>query len=363
MLIYTCISSHGFGHGSRTASVLAQLHRLRPDWRLVLSTALPESFLATAFGPLPVEQRRCQWDVGVLQADALGSDPAATLVALEQLEQHLPQLLAAEQAWLAQQQQPVIVLADVPPAAALLAERLGAPLVWLASFGWEAIYGPMGEAFRPWAAHCLALYRSGQLLLHCPLSLPMAWGIPERPLGLTAGEPRCDGDALAHQLQLHPERDRNVLLSFGGLGYRLDPALLAHWPEHLFIGHDPLLAQLPNGRTLAPEIRPLELMGHCGRLITKPGYSSFCEAMTYGVGIHLVRREGFAEAPVLERDLQRHGWHRLLSREQFEAGDWQLDQPLLPPSAGPLPAGGARDAALALVQFVTETTLISRSDQ
>jgi hypothetical protein len=75
--------------------------------------------------------------------------------------------------------------------------------------------------------------------------------------------------------------------------------------------------------------------------------------MTYGVGIHLVHRDGFAEAPVLERDLQRHGWHRLLSREQFSAGDWQLDQPLLPPSQGPLPLAGAQQAAQILVEFLS----------
>jgi hypothetical protein len=350
MLVYTCISSHGFGHGSRTAAVLYQLHRLRPDWRLVLSTALPETFLATAFGPLPVEHRRCQWDVGVLQADALGSDPDATLQALTQLERLLPQQLAAEQAWLAVQAGPVLVLADVPPAAALLAERLDAPLVWLASFGWESIYAPFGPAFAPWARHCLDLYRRGTLLLHCPLALPMDWGIPSRLIGLTAGEPRLEGSRLAQQLELPAERDRCVLLSFGGLGYGLDAALPARWPEHVFIGHDPALASLPNGRRLAADVRPLELMGHCGRMITKPGYSSFCEAMTYGVGIHLVRREGFAEAPVLERDLQRHGWHRLLGRGQFDAGDWQLDQPLLAPQLGPLPSGGARQAAECLLE-------------
>ncbi len=349
MLIYTCISSHGFGHGSRTAAVLSQLHRLRPDWRLVLSTALPEAFLATAFGPLPVEHRRCQWDVGVLQADALGSDPAATLLALDQLEQRLPKQLAAEQAWLAQQPEPVLVLADVPPAAALLAQRLDAPLVWLASFGWDVIYAPFGEAFRPWVEHCRDLYRRGTLLLHCPLALPMDWGIPSCRIGLTAGEPRLDGQQLAIQLGLPNARDRCVLVSFGGLGYGLDPQLPALWPEHVFIGHDPQLAALPNGRCLDPAVRPLELMGHCGRLITKPGYSSFCEAMTYGVGIHLVHRDGFAEAPVLEADLQRHGWHRLLSRQQFDHGDWQLDQPLLPPQLGPLPSGGAGQAAAALV--------------
>jgi hypothetical protein len=95
-------------------------------------------------------------------------------------------------------------------------------------------------------------------------------------------------------------------------------------------------------------------MPRIGRLITKAGYSSFCEAFTQGVGVHLVRRDGFAEAPVLERHLQRHGWHRLLSREQLEAGAWELDQPLKPPLEGPLAPDGARRAAAAIVRLAEE---------
>ncbi len=354
MLIVACISAHGFGHGSRTAAVLTALHRLQPDWAVVLSTALPPAFVATAFAEVPYQLRPCQWDVGVLQADALGSDPAATLMALEQLEDRLPAQLEREAAWLEAlaQGQPLLVLGDVPPAAALLAERLQAPLVWLASFGWESIYRPFGPSFSGWADRCLALYRRGDLLLHCPLDLPMDWGIAEVSLGLTAAEPRLDGAALARQLNLPDNPDRCVLVSFGGLGYALDPDLLRRWPDHVFVGHDALLAELPNGRRLAPEVRPLELMGPCGRLITKPGYSSFCEAMRAGIGIHLVQRQGFAEAPVLELALQRHGWHRLISSEQFRCGDWQLDQPLLPPRKGPLPRDGARQAAEALLDWV-----------
>ncbi|MCP9927489.1 hypothetical protein [Cyanobium sp. CH-040] len=349
MLILACISSHGYGHGSRTAAVLTALHRLRPHWRLVLSTALPPPFLATAFGPVPYHQRPCRWDVGVVQADALGCDPAATLAALEDLQHALPAQLERELAWLRSQQGPVLVLADVPPAAALLAEGLGAPLIWLASFGWDAIYAPFGASFAPWVQRSRSLYGHGRLLLHCPLSLPMPWGVPELRIGLTAGEPRLDGAALARELALHPERDRNVLISFGGLGLPLDPGLLARWPDHVFVGHDPVLGQAANGRVLPAAVRPLELMGHCGRLITKPGYSSFCEAMRYGVGTHLVQRRGFAEAPVLERELQRHGRHRLLSQAQMRCGDWELHRPLLDPKEGPLPGDGARQAAEAIV--------------
>jgi hypothetical protein len=352
LLIHACISSHGFGHGSRTASVLCELAALKPDWRLVLSTGLPEAFLALSMGEVPFEHRPCRWDVGVIQADALGADAAATLAALEELDRSLPALVEREARWLEAQRQPILVLGDVPPAAALLALRLQVPLVWLASFGWDTIHGPMGPDFQPWAERHRQLYAQGDLLLRCPLSLPMDWDLPEVRLGLTSSRPRHDPERLALELALPPDRERVVLVSFGGLGMAIDPALLSRWPEHVFIGPDPLLATVANGRCLPAGVRPLDLMPVTGRLITKPGYSSFCEAFSQEVGIHLVHRTGFAEAPVLEQDLRNHGWHRLLSQEAFRRGDWQLDQPLEPPRRGPLPVDGATTAARAIASLL-----------
>jgi hypothetical protein len=138
----------------------------------------------------------------------------------------------------------------------------------------------------------------------------------------------------------------------------IDRAWLERWPEHVFIGPDPVLATVPNGRRLPEGVRPLDLMPLAGRLITKPGYSSFCEAFSQGVGIHLVHRTGFAEAPVLEEDLRNHGWHRLLSQEQFRRGDWQLDEPLTPPRLGPLPLDGAATAARAIAALAEERSAV-----
>lgn len=352
MLIYACISSHGFGHGSRTAAVLSELAALRPDWRLVLSTALPQSFLELAFGTVRFERRLQRWDVGMVQADALDVDPAATLAALEQLDGDLDVRISAEAAWLRSQRQPLLVLGDVPPPAARIAAAVGAPLAWLASFGWDAIYEPFGGALAQRAHACRELYRRGDLLLRCPLSLPMPWGLPEHPLGLTCSRPRFEPLELASRLRLPSDRERCVLISFGGLGLDLDPSLLAHWPDHVFIGSDPALAAVSNGRLLPPDVRPLDAMPLSGRLITKAGYSSFCEAFSQGVGIHLVERHGFAEAPVLQQALQDHGSHRLLRREQLLRGDWQLDLPLLPARVGPLRNDGSAVAARALVGLV-----------
>ena len=44
MLIYVCLSSHGFGHAARQAAMLARLHRLQPSWRLVVSSMVDPAF-------------------------------------------------------------------------------------------------------------------------------------------------------------------------------------------------------------------------------------------------------------------------------------------------------------------------------
>lgn len=359
MLIVACVSGHGYGHGSRVAAVLSALHALEPDWRLVLSTPLPRPFLELAFGPVPFEQRICRWDVGVIQADALGADGPATLAALASLDQILPAQLEREAAWIRRQGEPVLLLGDVPPAAADLAAELAAPLVWMGNFGWDAIYQPMGGAFMARAEQALASYRRGDALIQCPLALPMPWNLPTQRVGLTAGRPRQPAEALRERLQLPLPPERTVMVAFGGLGLSLDPGLLARWPQHHFLVSESALASAANATLIPADLRPLELLPLCARVITKPGYSTFCEALSLGVGVQLVQRQGFAEAPVLQADLQRHGWHRLLTRAQLEAGDWQLDQPLLPPTGEPLPMGGEQAAARHL-QAIARTIARSR---
>lgn len=352
MLVYACISSHGYGHASRTAAVLCELVRLHPECRLVLSTAVRPEFLTLAMGETPFELRPCRWDVGMLQADALAVDPDGTLAALEALERVLPEQVEAEARWLEAQPCHPLILADAPPSAARLAQRLCSPLIWLASFGWEAIYGPLGEAFAPWAERALASYRQGDLLLQCPFALPMPWDLPVVELGITSSSPRHELAEVSRRLALPPERERCVLVSFGGLGMEIDPLWLARWPEHVFVGVDPRLLEAPNGRLLPPDLRPLDVMPLAARMLTKPGYSTFCEALQQGVGLHVVRRQGFAEAPVLERDLQAEGWHRLLEEEAFRRGDWQLDQPLQGPRRPRLARDGSVQAARVLSRLL-----------
>ena len=95
----------------------------------------------------------------MVQADALGSDPSATLIALAELDARLPQQVQAEASWIREQGRPVLILGDIPPAAAQLAEAVDAPLVWMSNFGWDEIYRPFGGAFELMAERALESYR------------------------------------------------------------------------------------------------------------------------------------------------------------------------------------------------------------
>ena len=348
MLVVACISSHGFGHGARVAAVLQALAASQPQCRFVLSTALPAAFLRRTFVGLNYEHRLCQWDVGVVQADALGSDPAATLQALERLEQQLPQQIETEARWLEhwrQPHEPVVIVADIPPAAARLAERLGWPLLWHGNFGWDSIYAGLGGALQQWAQRSLADYRRSQTLLRCPFALPMPWDVPVKPLGLGASEPRFQPECIAERLNWRSLKSRSALLCFGGLGLPLDPALLQCWPDWQFLVVNEALAQAANATWIAEDLRPVDVMPLCSVVITKPGYSTFAEALSQNCGLVVVERSGFAEAEVLQKGLQQHGFHRLLSRRAFEQGQWLLDQPLASPQGQPLPIDGAAVAS------------------
>ena len=128
-------------------------------------------FLRLLLGDDRITIRACRWDVGMVQADALGVDRSQTLAALSALETALPDQLMGEVEWLRAQADSVLIFGDIPPAAAELADRVDAPLVWMSNFGWDDIYRPLGGPFERWADAALAQYKRGQLLLRCPFDL------------------------------------------------------------------------------------------------------------------------------------------------------------------------------------------------
>ncbi len=357
MLVYFCISTHGYGHAARQAAVIEELYKLSPSWRFVISTAVNELFIKLVLKDIPYEYRYVQWDVGVIQKDALSVDLASTLEHLEVINRFLPGRISQEVEWIRSQSMPTIVVGDIPPSAADIAQRLNSPLIWMANFGWDDIYTSYGQLFALHIEEYKKKYSSGDLLLRCPFSLPMAWNLKEKNIGLTSPTPKDIPEAI--KIRISNNQANTILVAFGGLGYLFNPELFNLWPDYLFLVPEQFnsnkfnqqIDNLKNVILLPSDNRIVDFLPYVSRHIGKPGYSSFCEGISNNVGMHVVSRELFVETNVLISGLKDQASHRLIDRNSFENGDWQIDQALNKPLEKTLLNNGSITAAKSILDF------------
>ncbi len=62
-----------------------------------------------------------------------------------------------------------------------------------------------------------------------------------------------------------------------------------------------------------PNIYPIDLMAIYSRFISKPGYSTFAEALHLEVPVASLVRKGFAESKLFLPGIQDYSYHQILS--------------------------------------------------
>lgn len=356
------------------AAVVATIQRSRPDVLPVMVTMSPRWLLASYLEGDFIYRPRCL-DVGVIQADSLAIDREATLQRLQELQGRSRALIAAEVDFIRQMSikngRVVLVLADAPWLAIAIAQGAGLPCWLVGNFGWDFIYRDWGGEFGAIADQISATYAQGDRLFRLPFHEPMAAFPRITDVGLTGGSPRESVEGLRDRLQL-PDvpRDRTVLLTFGGLGLRQIPyAALRRFDHWLFLTFD---RQAPDDQPNLVKIldptddqvtrrgdRPVDLMPLCGRVVSKPGYSTFAEACRLNIPIATLSRTGFAEAPLLLNGIQDVAPHQILDVQAFLDGDWSfLEQPCTPPrTTTRLAQDGNETIAQAVLDILPAATL------
>ena len=352
--LYVAITNHGFGHVTRTASVLAALKQLQPDLQLILVTTAPQWLLESYLGRNFI-YRPCQLDIGVIQRDSLTMDLPATLAALQHIRKTAQETIAAESAFIQAQNIP-LVLADIPPLAVPIAKSAGVPCWMMSNFGWDLIYGDWGAEFAPevdWIQSCFA---ECDRLFRLPFHAPMSVFPIQEDVGLIGGSPRHTPKDLRSKLQIQVPQDNIVLLTFGGLGLNAIPyANVQHFPDWLFLtlDHD-APADYPNLMALNGQAyRPVDLMAICGRVVSKPGYGTFAEACRLSVPLVALPRQDFAEAQYLLQGLQQYSHHQILEPGEFFESNWEfLNRPwIAPQSQRPLSKQGNETIAQAICDY------------
>ncbi len=352
-ILYVAITNHGFGHAARTASVAAAIQKLCPEILLILVTTAPrwllESYIQSDF-----IYRPRAFDVGVVQADSLTMDKAATLEKLQHIRAQQRSLIAGEVNFI-RQNRVGLILADIPPLATAIAKAADIPCWMSSNFGWDFIYRAWGDEFGEIADWIKDCFSQCDRLFRLPFHEPMSAFRVITDVGLTGGSPRYEVDELRVIWGITAPVDRTVLLTFGGLGLQQIPYNnLASYPDWQFITFDQSARDLPNLLKISDyKYRPVDFMPLCGRVVSKPGYSTFAEAIRVGVPIVSLYREDFAESPLLIEGITNHAHHQLLSSSEFFQGNWKfLNQSPQPPrKPQPMATDGNEAIAHAVVNY------------
>ncbi len=360
---YIAITNHGFGHAVRAASVAAKIQELCPDSLLILVTTAPRWLLESYIeGDFILRPRA--FDVGVIQPDSLTMNQAATLEKLQHIRREQHSIIAGEVSFI-QQNRVDVVLGDIPPLAAPIAKTAGVPGFMMSNFGWDFIYRAWGGEFleiADWISEC---FQSCDQLLRLPLHEEMAAFPNIKDVGLTGGNPRYDLEKLRTDFGIHTPPEKTILLSFGGLGLAQIPYQnLQHFPDFTFITFEKNAPNLPNliqikrkkeeqvTTTDYTHIRPVDFMPLCGRVVSKPGFSTFSEALRLEIPVVSLLRDDFAEGPILIEGLKNYSEHQILEPAEFFEGNWDfLRQPLQKPRLSEtLDKNGSEAIAQAVIQ-------------
>lgn len=353
--LYVAVSFHGFGHVAQTAPVVNALRRLRPDLRLVVQSAAPETLLRSRFeGPFDHVARAS--DFGMKMASSLEVLAGPSHDAYAALHADWDRAVAEEWQRIAPWE-PGLLLANVPYLSLAAAHRGGVPAVALASLTWAHTYPAYCRALPGAAgigAEMLAAYASARLVLAPEPAMAMPGLANLRPIGPIARLGRSRRAALCEHLGIAGDA-RLVLVFLGGVRTALG---VADWPRpeglHWLVPAD----QCPVDPRAHPRVHAIEatglpyadLLASVDALVTKPGYGSFAEAACHALPTLYVRRPGWPEEPFLVEWLQRRAQCLELDRAAFERGEfapalqrlWRL-----PPRA-PVAATGAEEAAAVL---------------
>jgi hypothetical protein len=352
-ILYVAITSHGFGHAVRAASVVAWMQKLNPDILPILVTTAPHWLLESYIEGDFIYRPRA-FDVGVIQSDSIQMDKTATLAKIQHIRSQQAAIIKSEVEFI-QQTQVGLVLADIPPLAAPIAKAAGIPCWMLGNFGWDFIYRPWGDEFKEivdWIGEC---YGKCDRLFRLPLHEPMTAFPNITDVGLTGGIPHDTPSQLRQKFGLQQPYERTILLTFGGLGLQQIPYQnLALFPDWQFISFDRSAPNLPNLLKIAEDrYRPVDFMPICSRIISKPGYSTFAEALRQNTPLVSLTREDFAEASILLEGIQKHSHHQIITPDEFYGNNWNFlrREPNPPQTKEVLEKDGSKTIAKAIVDY------------
>ncbi len=303
------VTPHGYGHATRSCTVIQAFAERHPDIPVTLCSAHPETFLRNRLPP-EVRVRPVALDLGLVMQDSIRIDFEASLRRLHEMETRRPALVQSESAFL-KSSRAGLVAADIPPAAFEAAADAGVRSVGLGNFTWGWVYRHYATSDARWTAAAESARRGcarADRLLRYPAHEPMSdfRRILDTPVPAATGRNRRD--EMAAHYKIDPAA-RWVLMSFQSL--HLPPAALQrmskardlHW-----ITVRPLEWPGQPGFTAVDRSHfPFaDVLASSDVVLTKPGHGILCECLAARRPMVCVERTDWPENAVLMESVRRY---------------------------------------------------------
>ncbi|AFZ58775.1 glycosyl transferase [Anabaena cylindrica FACHB-243] len=352
-ILYIAITNHGFGHTTRTASIAATIQKLCPEVLLILVTTAPRWLLESYIqGDFILRQRA--FDLGVVQTDSLTMDKPATLAKLQEIKKKQNSLIASEVNFI-RQNRVNLILADIPFLATGFAKAANIPCWMTSNFSWDFIYRDWGGEFIEIADWISDWYTKSDRLFRLPFHENMSAFPNIIDVGLTGGSPHFSTNEIRTTWGITTPPEKTILLTFGGLGLQAIPYHnVSQFPDWQFITFDATAPDLPNLIKIQNrQYRPVDFMQICGRVVSKPGYSTFAEATRLELPIVTIPRDDFAEADLLLAGIKNYNHHQILTPTEFFKGNWDFlhDSPQAPKQSQAIAKDGNETIAKAVINY------------
>jgi len=332
-------SAHGYGHGVRTCDILNALNRLYPADRVILTSALPESFLRNRLPSKQIAYRQHAFDVGMVQLDSVRVDVPATLHEVETLYMNQKNLIDTEAAFLERAHVDVVVV-DIPAIPIEAAKKVGLPTMAVGNFSWNWIYSNFIQQDKRWG-HLIhkfeTAYAQADLLLRLPFSGDMSIFPVVEDLPLLASPGSACRSALQSLTGCDPEKQW-VLLSFTTLDWDTRAlAKIARLTDYEFFVIHPLEFHAPNIYGIdRDKVSFPDVLTSVDIVLSKPGYGLLSECIVNEKPLIFVDRTDFLEYPVLEAAVKRYLKHRHITQDDLYAGNLQPSLAAIQQAPAPL---------------------------
>ncbi len=333
------ITAHGFGHAVRSLEVIKELQNAAPSAAITIVSAIP-SFLIEQNLDVPLPQRKCSLDVGMVQRDSLRFDLEATRQAVVALKERQRALIDEEIRFF-ERERITAVVADVPFLPFVAAASYGIHSAGLGNFTWDWVYQHYATRDGRWrelVAWIREGYRHCGLFLQLPMNGDCSACPRVLPVPLVARRARRSREQVRELLGVDRQR-RSYLVSFTALD--LPPKAqkrLEQIPETVFLYKEPLRFQFANAYCVDElGVSYAELVAAVDGVITKPGYGIVADCLAQGTPVIYTDRGDFPEYDILVREMSRRLPSVHLPSEDLYAGRWERAIGELPRCRQPVP--------------------------